>query len=85
MGLLLALCGLTAVAIGGWRSYAVAREAVAPLVHPGDQTRSRVEATQPLPLRPRAGLFARRVAFSVGWLLVAMYGLFLVAAAETTR
>jgi hypothetical protein len=77
MGLVLVLCGLTAAAFGGWRSYALAREALAPLVHDGDATRTSVEAARPVHARSRVRLFARRVAGSVGWLVVALYGLFL--------
>ncbi len=79
MAALLVLCGLTATAIGSWRSYALAREALAPLVHDGDPTRTAIEATRPLPARPRVRRFAGRVAMSVGWLAIAMYGLFLIA------
>ena len=76
------LCGLVVAVIGGWRSYAMAREALAPLVHDGDPTRSAIEASRPFPMRPRVRLFARRVTLSVGWLLVAFYGLYLVASAQ---
>ena len=82
MGIVLEICGATAALIGGWRSYAMAREALAPLVHDGDPTRSAIEASRPFPMRPRVRLFARRVILSVGWLFVAFYGLYLVVSAQ---
>ena len=82
VGLVLIVCGSTAVAVGGWRSYAVAREALAPLVHEGDPTRTAIEATRPVFDRSRVRAFVRRVAVSVGWLLVAMYGLAMVTAGQ---
>jgi hypothetical protein len=82
MGFLVEVCGATAVVIGGWRSYVMARAALAPLVHDGDPTRSAIEAAQPLPMRPRVRLFARRVALSIAWLIVSFYGLYLVVAGQ---
>ena len=78
-------CGLAAAAIGTWRGYANARAVVAPLVHPGEPTRTAVEATQPLPERARVRRAARNLVAAVGWLVLAMYGLFLVASAEAAR
>ena len=80
MGYLLVGCGLTALAIGGWRGYALARGALAPLVHPGDATRSAIEAARPVHTRFRVRLFVRRVAAATGWLVVALYGLYLIQA-----
>ncbi len=80
MGLLLVGCGLTALAIGGWRGYALAREALAPLVHAGEPTRTAMEATRPVHARFRVRLFARRVTVAAAWLVVALYGLYLVQA-----
>jgi hypothetical protein len=76
------LCGLTVVVVAGWRSYALAREALAPLAHPveGDPTRREIEASQPLPMRPRVRRFARSVLLSFGWLVVCFYGLYLMVA-----
>jgi hypothetical protein len=82
MGILVVACGAMAVVIGGWRSYAMAREALAPLAHDGDPTRTAIEAAQPLSMRPRVRLFARRVALSIGWLIVSFYGLYLVVAGQ---
>jgi hypothetical protein len=80
MGFLLVGCGLTALAIGGWRGYALAREALAPLVHAGDPTRTAIEAARPVHARFRVRLFARRVTVAAAWLVIAMYGLYLMAA-----
>jgi hypothetical protein len=78
VGFVLEVCGGMALVIGGWRSYVVAREALAPLAHDGDPTRTEIEAARPFPMRPRVRLFAKRVAVSLGWLAVAFYGLYLV-------
>ncbi|HEY7936230.1 MAG TPA: hypothetical protein VID26_03785 [Candidatus Limnocylindrales bacterium] len=78
----LQLCGTTAVAIAAWRSYVVTREAVGPLVHDGDPTRTAIEATRRITDRPRVRLFARRLAVAIGWLAVAMYGLFLIVESQ---
>ena len=75
---LLQLCGVIAVVIAGSRSYAVTRQAVGPLVHDGDPTRTAIEATRRVTDRPRVRLFARRLVVAIGWLTVAMYGLFLI-------
>jgi hypothetical protein len=75
-------CGLAALAIGSWRGYLATRAAVAPLVHDGDPTRTAIEATRRVIDRPRFRLFARRLVVAIGWLAVAMYGLFLVTAAQ---
>ena len=84
MGFLLVGCGLTALTIGAWRGYALAREALAPLVHAGDPTRSAIEAARPVHARFRVRLFARRVAIAAGWLVVALYGLYLIQAGSVT-
>ena len=85
MGLVLIACGLVVVAIGAWRGYANARAVVAPLVHPGEPTRTAVEATQPVTERARMRRMARNLAAAVAWLVISMYGLFLVASAEAAR
>ncbi len=79
VSLVLELSGAIAALIGAWRSYMAARAAMAPLEHQGDPTRSAIEATRPFPMRPRVRLFARRASIAVGWLIVAMYGLYLLA------
>jgi hypothetical protein len=81
VAILLMACGLTALVVGTWRSYAVARSALAPIVHDGEQTRARLEAGWPIYRRSRVRRFMRRVAVSIGWLSVAMYGLFLASVA----
>ncbi len=60
MGAILGLCGLIAAVVGAWRGYAVARQAIAPLVHGGDPTRTAIEATRPILERPRVRLVFRR-------------------------
>ncbi len=82
MGGVIVVCGLIVVAVAGWRSYALAREALLPLAHASetDPTRRAIEAQQPLPMRPRVRRFARCVALSVAWLVVSFYGLYLVVA-----
>lgn len=82
MGAILGLCGLTAAFVGAWRGYAVAREAISPLVHAGEPTRTAIEATRPLLARPRVRLFVRRLAISIGWIAVALYGLFLASVGQ---
>jgi hypothetical protein len=77
MGAILGFCGLVAVIVGTWRGYAVARQAISPLVHGGDATRTAIEATRPLLDRPRVRLVFRRLAISIGWIVIALYGLFL--------
>jgi hypothetical protein len=82
MQLLLEACGIVAVVIGGWRSYAMAREALGPVAHQGDPTRTALEAGRPILERTRVRRFLRRVAISLAWLLVAGYGLYLVAVGQ---
>jgi hypothetical protein len=78
----LQLCGVIAVGIALWRSYVVTREAVGPLIHDGDPTRTAIEATRRVTDRPRVRLFARRLGVAIGWLAVAMYGLFLIVESQ---
>ena len=82
MQLLLETCGFVAVVIGGWRSYAMAREALGPVAHQGDPTRTALEAGRPILERTRVRMFLRRLAVSLAWLLVAGYGLYLVAVGQ---
>lgn len=79
MGIVLVLTGFTAAAIGAWRSYATLRDALAPLVHGGEPTRTAIDAARPIHDRMRVRLFVRRVMVSLGWLVVAFYGLFLMS------
>ncbi len=79
MGIVLVACGLVATAVGTWRGYVVAREAVGPMVHDdGDPTRRAIDASRPLIARMRVRTFARRTAVAIGWLLIATYGLALI-------
>jgi small neutral amino acid transporter SnatA (MarC family) len=78
-------CGLAAIAIGAWRGYANARAVVAPLAHPGEAPPTTVEATRPVAEGARVRQAARNLVASVAWLVLAMYGLFLVASAEAAR
>ena len=53
MGVILISSGLFLVVAGGWRSYALVREAIGPLVHDGDPTRTAIESYRPILARPR--------------------------------
>lgn len=77
--LILTASGMALAGIGTWRGYTLARRALVPFAHEGDPTRTAIEALRPLPFRPRVRTFAQRVLLAFGWLLVALYGLFLVA------
>jgi hypothetical protein len=80
MGLLLVTCGLVLAGAGTWSGYRHAREAIAPAVHEGDPTRAQVDAARPLHARDGVRRFARSVVLAVGWLVLALYGLYLVSA-----
>jgi hypothetical protein len=81
MAFVLILCGSTALTIGAYRSVVLAREALAPLVHEGDPTRRAIDDTRPIHERERVRRAAARISGSLGWLAVAMYGLYLVVSA----
>ncbi len=85
MGPLLIVTGLAAAAFGTWRGYMAAREALGPLVHEGEPTRTAIEAARPVHARSRVRLFARRSTNAVGWLLVALYGVFLLSVGLVAR
>jgi hypothetical protein len=76
--LVLILTGTFALAWGLVRGYLAARVALLSLVGDGEPTRSLIESSKPVYARARVRATARRVASSVLWLTVAMYGLFLV-------
>jgi hypothetical protein len=76
--LVLILTGTFALAWGLVRGYLAARIALSSLVGDGEPTRSLIESSRPVYARARVRATARRVASSVLWLTVAMYGLFLV-------
>jgi hypothetical protein len=75
--LVLLLCGAVLAVYGSWRGYAGARTALLPLVRAGDPTRDLVDATRPVHARTRVRVAVRHVAGAVGWLTVALYGLYL--------
>jgi hypothetical protein len=80
MGVLLLTCGLVLAGIGTWSGYRNARQAIIALAREGDPTRSAIEAARPVHARTATRQFARSVALSLGWLGLAMYGLYLVSA-----
>jgi hypothetical protein len=84
MGSLILLCGVIAALAGTWRGYENARIALAPLIHDGDPTRTAIEANQPFLARPRVRRVAGSLGLSIGWLAVAMYGLYLAASGAAT-
>ena len=75
-------CGLAATAIGTWRGYVNARAVMAPLVRPADATPTTVKSTTPDAERARVRQVARNLVAAIAWLVIALYGLFLVASAE---
>ena len=79
MGIVLISCGVIAVIIGVWRGYVEARSALGPFMHQGEPTRTLIDAGRPVLERARVRLFLRRTALSIGWLLVALYGLMLAS------
>ena len=80
MGFLLVTCGLVLSGIGTWSGYRNARDAVVPEAHQGDPTRVAIDAARPLLGRSSVRRFARFVVAAIAWLVVALYGLFLVSA-----
>jgi hypothetical protein len=76
--LVLILTGTCALALGVARGYQAGRAAILPLLGEGEPTRTLIEASRPVYARARVRASARRAAFAVLWLLLAMYGLFLV-------
>jgi hypothetical protein len=76
--LVLLAAGTLLTAWGSWRGYQAARAALLPLVREGDATRTLIDASRPVHARARVRIMARHVVVAVGWLAVAMYGLFLV-------
>jgi hypothetical protein len=86
VGAILLLSGVIAATYGSWRGYASARSALVPLSRDGDETRSRIEASRPVHDRPRVRVAARHVVIALIWIMVAMYGMFLLTAgAEVLR
>jgi hypothetical protein len=86
MGAVLIGCGIVTVAVGLWRGFVVARQALGPFVHDeGDPTRRAIDATRPPLARMRVRTFARRTAVAVGWLILATYGLVLIGQGTVGR
>ena len=81
VAVILFACGVVLAAVGLIRSYAVARQVIAPLVHQGDPTRAAIEALRPLPLRPKVRTAVVRALVSMAWLVVSLYGLYFVVRA----
>jgi hypothetical protein len=82
---LIATCGIIAAAVGTWRGYVVAREALGPFIHEGEPTRTAIDATRPILARARVRLLIRRGVVAVGWITVALYGLLLIEEASAVR
>jgi hypothetical protein len=80
MGALLVTCGVLLAAIGTWSGYRNARAAIMSAIPAGDPTRTAIDAARPLHARTAVRRFARSVAVSLGWLALALYGLFLASA-----
>ena len=78
MGAVLLACGLVLATSGTW-SVRRARAAIAPAVQPGDPTRAAIDASWPAHARPGVRRVARSVVISIGWLVVAVDGLFLAS------
>ena len=76
--LVLILTGSFALAWGLVRGYLSARAALLPLAGEGEPTRTLIEASKPVYARTRVRTSVRRAGSAVVWLVVAMYGLFLV-------
>ncbi len=85
LGALLVLSGLVALVYGSWRGYHAARSALAPLVRDGEPTRNLIEAGRPILGRARVRVAVRHVVQSVGWLAIAMYGLYLATVGLTVQ
>ncbi len=56
------------------------RAALTPIVRPGDPTRAAIFAARPLHDRPAVRQCVRCGSLAVGWLVLALYGLFLASA-----
>lgn len=76
-GVVLLCSGLFLATWGSWRGYVAARSALLPLVREGDPTRALVDSTRPLHARTQVRIVVRNALFSMVWLGVAMYGLYL--------
>ena len=79
VGAVLILAGLVLFVAATSRGYGAARAALVPLLSEGDPTRTLIDATRPLRERSRVRVAVRSVAISIGWIVVAGYGLFLAS------
>ncbi|HMJ80231.1 MAG TPA: hypothetical protein VK592_04245 [Candidatus Dormibacteraeota bacterium] len=88
---LLTVCGLFLAAYGTWRSWSNGRELLLPAVHTPEEptgTQADGQADDPEPRRSpwaEARGAAWRLTLAVGWLAVAMLGLFMVSVAGEVR
>lgn len=87
MRLLLFACGLALTAYGGWRSWANGRAMFAPAAPVPEQLRRRTTDRGQTPAaRTSAATELRhalwQLALAVGWLLVAMLGLYMLTVAS---
>jgi len=73
-------CGVVLAGIGTWSGYRNARAAIVPAIREGDPTRTAIDAARPLHARAAVRRFVHSVAVSLGWLALALYGLFLASA-----
>jgi hypothetical protein len=86
VGVVLLAAGLISFVDALLRGYGAARSALQPLAREGDPTRTLIETTRPIHARMRVRVAARHAALSLGWIVIAMYGLFLATAgAELLR
>ena len=72
--------GLFATAWGCWRGYAAARAALVPFLREGEPTRALVDDARPIHARTWVRAAVRNMVIAIGWLAVAMYGLYLATA-----
>jgi hypothetical protein len=79
VGAVLVLAGLVLFVYATSRGYGAARAALVPLLTEGDPTRTLIDATRPLRDQSRVRIAVRSVAISIGWIVVAGYGLFLAS------
>jgi len=81
----LVLSGLVVACYATWRGYVAARSALLPLLREGEATRTLIDAGRPLHARSRVRAAARNVVVAVGWLTLALYGLYLATVGTAVR
>ncbi|MGH2466353.1 MAG: hypothetical protein ACRDGL_01255 [Candidatus Limnocylindrales bacterium] len=87
MPLLLFACGLALTAYSGWRAWVDGRAMLAPAAHLPEQLRRRTTDRGETPAAPASPAAELRhalwqLALAVGWLLVAMIGLYMLTVAS---